>query len=64
MSWQILRRIVSILRESPLYESLSAVEKRSIIIKLTENYSFLRDEGVEEVVGYESSWAGIIEPRQ
>ncbi|MBF0557664.1 MAG: hypothetical protein HQL08_02675 [Nitrospirae bacterium] len=60
MSWQILRKIVSILRESPLYGLLSADEKRSIILELTESYSFFKDGSGEDVVGYESSWAGII----
>jgi hypothetical protein len=64
MSRYILRKIVSILRESPLYKSLSAEEKRSIIKGLTESYSFLQDGNDEDVVGYESSWADIIQNRR
>lgn len=60
MSRHILRNIVSILRESPLYKSLSAEEKRSVIRELTESHSFLRNDNDEELVGYESSWAEII----
>ncbi|MGD0281541.1 MAG: hypothetical protein ABSB95_04175 [Dissulfurispiraceae bacterium] len=63
MSRHILRKIVSILRESPLYRSLSAEEKRSIIKGLTDNYSFLHDGNNDDIVGYESSWAEIIENR-
>jgi len=64
MSRYLLRNIVSILRESPLYKSLSAEEKRSVIRELTESYSFLRSDNDEEVVGYESSWAEIIRNRR
>ncbi len=53
----MLRNIVSILMESPLYRTLLRHEKRFVIRGLTENYSFLGDEEGGEIVGYESSWA-------
>ncbi|MBF0560388.1 MAG: hypothetical protein HQL08_16600 [Nitrospirae bacterium] len=64
MSWPLLRKIVSILRESPLYGTLTADEKRSIILELTESYSLFKDDSGEDVVGYESSWSGIIRTNQ
>ncbi len=61
MSRHMLKEIVSILKESPLYETLSSQEKRSIIKGLTDSYSFLDDSDGDggDIVGYESSWAGI-----
>jgi len=61
MSPDILKNIVSILRESPLYETVSVEEKCSSIKRLAENYSFLEDGNGEDIVGYESSWADIIQ---
>ena len=61
MSRHMLKKIVSILKESPLYETLSSQEKRSIIKGLTDSYSFLDDGDGDcgDIVGYESSWGGI-----
>ena len=59
MSRQMLKAIVSILRESPLYKTFSSEEKRSIIKGLADSYSFLDDGKGGDIVGYESSWAGI-----
>ena len=60
MSRHMLKAIVSILRESPLYKTISPEEKRSLIRGLADSYSFLED-GKGDIVGYESSWAGIIQ---
>jgi hypothetical protein len=60
MSRKVLKEIVSILRESPIYRTLPATERRTIIKELAEKYSFGEDGNGGEVVGYESSWAGII----
>jgi hypothetical protein len=57
----MLRNIISILRESPLYSTLPRHEKRLLIGGLAENYLFLGEGESEEIVGYESSWAAIIE---
>jgi len=63
MSWHILKNIVSILRESPLYKALSSEEKRSLIKGLSESYSFLEVGNSEDnIVGYESSWADTVRP--
>ncbi len=61
MSRHMLRLIVSILRESPLYKTFSPEEKRSLIKGLADSYSFLDDDKGGEIVGYESSWAAIIQ---
>jgi hypothetical protein len=61
MSRKVLKEIVSILRESPIYRTLPASEKRMIIKELSEKYSFGEDGNGGDVVGYESSWAGIID---
>ena len=61
MSRHILKAIVSILRESPLYKMFSPEEKRTIIKGLADSYSFLEDGKGGDIVGYESSWAGIIQ---
>ncbi len=63
MSRHMLKEIVSILRESPIYKSLSPEDKRTIIKGLTDSYSFLQDDKDEDIVGYESSWAVIIQNR-
>ena len=54
MSRQMLKEIVSILRESPFYNTLSSEEKRSIIKGLADSYSFCDDGNGGNVVGYES----------
>jgi hypothetical protein len=59
MSWHMLKGIDSILRESPIYMTLSAEEKYSVIKGLAENYSLLEGDNSEDIVGYESSWADI-----
>ncbi len=61
MSRHMLKNIVSILRESPLYKTLSPGEKRTLIKGLAESYSFLEAGDSEDIVGYESSWAAIIQ---
>ena len=60
MSRNVLKAIVSILRESPLYKTFSPEEKRTLIKGLADSYSFLDDGKGGDIVGYESSWAGII----
>lgn len=60
MSRRMLKEIISILRESPLYKTFSSEEKRSIIKGLADSYSFIEDGKGGDLVGYESSWAGII----
>lgn len=55
------RKLISILMESPLYQTLSIRERYSLMIDLGESYPSLVDAPVEEMhVGYESSWTGII----
>ena len=61
MSRHMLKAIVSILRESPLYKTFSPEEKRSLIKGLADSYAFLEDGKGGDIVGYESSWAGIIQ---
>ena len=60
MSPDVLKNLVSILRESPLYETAPVEEKCSLIKRLAESYSFLEAGNGEDIVGYESSWADII----
>lgn len=60
MNKKMLKNIVSILKESPIYQILSRKEKRSLIQGLTEYHTFLSDTADEEIVGYESSMAGIM----
>jgi len=59
MNRNMLKAIVSILMESPLYKTFSPEEKRTIIKGLADSYSFLEDGKGGDIVGYESSWAGI-----
>ncbi len=59
MNRNMLRNIVSILSQSPLYRTLPRRDKRLLIRGLEENYFFLGDGEGGEIVGYESSWAGI-----
>ncbi|HYA26907.1 MAG TPA: hypothetical protein VEE82_02815 [Thermodesulfovibrionales bacterium] len=54
-----MKHLISILMESPLYLTLPVSERRSLLASLTESYPFLAEDEEEEV-GYESSWAGII----
>jgi hypothetical protein len=53
--------LVSILKESPVYMTLSIEEREDLTARLAESYPFLvegRDE--ENEVGYESSWAEVL----
>ena len=56
-----LKNIVSILRESPLYETIPAEEKLSLIKRLSESYSFLELGNSEDIVEYGSSGADMIQ---
>lgn len=60
MSRKALKQLISILMDSPLYMTLSVSERRSLVTNLAESYPFLLDGDEEEFVGYESSWAGIV----
>ena len=64
MSQRRLKEIVSILKESPLYKTLSGEEKRAVITKLAESYSFLNNSNDEDIVGYESGWADTIDKQR
>lgn len=56
------KRLISILMESPLYQTLSVKERQSLLTNLGESYPSLVDISSEEIhVGYESSWSGIIQ---
>jgi hypothetical protein len=57
----MLKAIVSILRESPLYKTFSAEEKRAIIKTLADSYSFTEDGKGGDILGNESRWAEIIQ---
>jgi len=61
MKRNVLKNIVSILRESQFYSTLPRQDKRLLIRGLAENYVFLGDGESDEIVGYESSWAAIIQ---
>lgn len=60
MNRKMLIEIVSILKESSIYGTLSAGEKRSLITGLAERCSFLEDATGAEFVGYKSSSAEIV----
>jgi hypothetical protein len=50
MSKEKIRELISILRESPLYATLSADEEHSLITALAERYPFLvhgKSKGIE-----------------
>jgi hypothetical protein len=52
--------LISILMESPLYQTLSTQERDSLLTRLSQSYPFLVEGNEEELeVGYESSWRGI-----
>lgn len=61
MSMFKARELISILMDSSLYLTLPLKERRSLLVKMAEDYPFLVEgEGEQtEVVGYEASWAGI-----
>ncbi len=55
------KELISILMESPMYLTLSLIERQALLKRLIESYlSFHcdQDEGIE--VGYEASWSVII----
>jgi len=56
-----LKKVVGILRESPLYATMSPAEKRQAITEIAKshNLNFLNPDPEEEFVGYEASWAEI-----
>ena len=56
-----VKKIISILMDSSLYLTLPLKERRTLLVKMAEDYPFLLDaEGEQrEAVGYEASWAGI-----
>lgn len=60
MNRTVLKKIVSILMESPIYGALPRHEKRSVIRGLTEHYLFSGNSQDEEAIGYESSMAEIM----
>jgi len=54
------RELISILMESPLYQTLSMKEQDSLLARLSQSYPFLVEgEDDETELGYESSWRGI-----
>ncbi len=59
MSPYILNKINSILKESPLYKTLSGEEKKAVLSRLAHRYPLLDNGSGEEMVGYESSWTDI-----
>lgn len=59
-----MKRLISILMESPLYMTLSVRERRSLLTDLAKTYPSVLDSDGEEDLGYESSWAGIVRTQQ
>ncbi len=55
------KKIISILMDSSLYLTLPLKERRTLLVKMAEDYPFLLDGDGEqkEAVGYEASLAGI-----
>jgi hypothetical protein len=54
------RKVISILMESPFYQTLTMKEKDSLLTTLAQSYPFLVEGNEDEMeVGYESSWRGI-----
>ena len=54
------KELISILMESPLYQTLTTREKDSLLSRLSQSYPFLVEgEEDETELGYESSWRGI-----
>jgi hypothetical protein len=54
------REVISILMESPFYQTLTMKEKDSLLTTLSQSYPFLVEGNEDEMeVGYESSWRGI-----
>ncbi len=62
MSMCKVKRLISILMDSSLYLTVPLKERRTLLVKMAEEYPFLLDgegEDKKEAVGYEASWAGI-----
>ncbi len=61
MSMYRVKKLISILMDSSLYFSLPLRERRTLLVKMAEDYPFLLDGECDqkEAVGYEASWAGI-----
>ncbi len=61
MSLFKIKKLLSILMDSSLYLTLPLRERRSLLVKMADDYPFLVEEEGEqkEVLGYEASWAGI-----
>jgi hypothetical protein len=61
MSTFKVRELISILMDSSLSLTLPLKERRSLLVKMAEDYPFLVEGEDEqtEVVGYEARWAGI-----
>lgn len=56
-----VKELISILMDSSLYLTLPLKERRTLLVKMAEDYPFLLDgeDEQKEAVGYEASWAGI-----
>ncbi len=62
MRKSILKKVVGILKESPLYKTMTPAEKRQAIAEIVKSYNldFLNpNPETEDIVGYEASWAEI-----
>jgi hypothetical protein len=53
------KKLVCVLLESLMYKRLSLKEKESLLLKVAES-PFPSEAEEERVVGYESSWKGVI----
>ncbi len=63
MSMHSIRRLLSILMDSPLYLTLSLRERHSLLARMAKDYPSLVEPDSEQIEGgYESSWAGIFGP--
>lgn len=56
-----MKRLISILMESPLYMTMSVKECHSLLSRMDHDYP-LDEEGAD--VGYEASWNGITQFRK
>ncbi len=61
MSMHKAKELISILMDSSLHLTLPLRERRTLLVKMAEDYPFLVEREAEhkEAVGYEASWAGI-----
>ena len=58
MSMHRIKRLISILMDSPLYLTLSLKERYSLLARIAESSLFLVEVESEPIeVGYESGWA-------